>query len=65
MVDQRAKISAIILLLNEVLSQVVVIRVLVNASKSESLASSSRVSTPFEKDVDNTNWSSFDVSSNG
>lgn len=65
MVDQRAKISAIILLLNEVLSQVVVIRVLINASKSESLASSSRVSLPFEKDVDNTNWSSFDVSSNG
>jgi len=64
-INQWAEISSVIILSNEVLPQVVVVGILVNASESESLASSGRVRVSFEEDIDNTNGSSLNVPGNG
>ena len=66
MINQWAKVKTVLLVfMNKVVLHVVLLLILINALESESFACASFVSVSLVVDVDNTYWSSLNVSSDG
>ena len=65
MINEWAEIKTITLILtNQFLGHYIIFLILVDASESEGSASSSFIRVSLEETVDNTTWSSFNISGN-